>query len=195
MARQAERTAATTAAILEAARALFRDHGYEAVSIDDIAAAAGCTKGAFYHHFASKQAIFDRLVDTVQAELAQRLAARAGEGVPGGAEAMARSICAYLDGANDPAAQRILLLDGPVVLGWARWREIDDAHFAGMVRAGVTRLMGEGASAAEVESATRLILGAIMEASLATSAAGDPARAVADFGRALTRLLSGLRPA
>lgn len=179
---------------MEAARDLFRGRGYEAVSIDDIAAAAGCTKGAFYHHFPSKQVIFDQLVDLVQAEIAGRLAGRPP--VPGDPQdVMAASIGAYLQAANQPDVQRILLIDGPVVLGWRRWREIDDVHFAGMVRSGVARLMGEGAAPAEIEAATRLILGAIMEAALAASAADDPDRAAADFGRSLSRLLGGLRPA
>lgn len=193
MARQAERRAATTGAIIEAARELFRTRGYEAVSIDDIAAAAGATKGAFYHHFASKQAIFDQLVDQVQGEIAGRLGRLAPAGGP--EEVMAASIRAYLEAANQPDVQRILLIDGPVVLGWRRWREIDDAHFAGMVRSGAARLMGEEAEVAELDAVTRLILGAIMEAALAVSAAEDPGRSAADFGRSLSRLLRGLRSA
>lgn len=193
MARQAERSAATTGAIMEAARALFRTKGYEAVSIDDIAAAAGCTKGAFYHHFPSKQVVFDRLVDAIQSEIAGRLATRPP--APGGPEdVMAASIRAYLAAANQPEVRQILLIDGPVVLGWRRWREIDDVHFAGMVRSGAARLMGEGAAPGELEAATRLILGAIMEAALALSASDDADRAAADFGVSLSRLLRGLRP-
>lgn len=194
MARQAERRAATTAAIMAAARALFRDQGYDAISIDHIAAQAGCTKGAVYHHFASKQAIFDQLVDEVQGELAARLAARGGSQGSGGAAALARAFCAYLEAANAPDARSIVLIDGPVVLGWARWRQIDDAHFAGMVRGGLARLLGEGTPAAQVDAASRLMLGAIMEAALAAAVADDPAAAIADFRAAFERLLSGLEP-
>lgn len=193
MARQAERRAATTAAIMAAARTLFRDQGYEAVSIDHIAARAGCTKGAVYHHFASKQAIFDQLVDEVQGELAARLAARGGS-PGGGAAALAGAFCAYLEAANAADARRIVLIDGPVVLGWARWRQIDDAHFAGMVRGGLGRLLGEGTPAAEVDAASRLMLGAIMEAALAAAVSQDPTAAIADFHAGFVRLLSGLKP-
>ncbi|WP_312163236.1 TetR/AcrR family transcriptional regulator [Phenylobacterium sp.] len=193
MARQAERRAATSAAMLAAARDLFCAEGYEAVSIDDIATAAGATKGAFYHHFATKQAIFDHLVDQLQGEIASRLAAR--KPAPGGPEeAMAASIGAYLEAANQPHVQRILLIDGPVVLGWRRWREIDDAHFAGMVRAGAARLMGPQARPAEVDAAARLVLGAVMEAALALGDADDKGASASDYGASLTRLLRGLRP-
>ena len=192
MARQAERRAATSAAMLGAARDLFCAEGYEAVSIDDIAAAAGATKGAFYHHFATKQAIFDKLVDEVQGEIAGLLAAR--KPAPGGPEeVMAASISAYLEAANQPQVQRILLIDGPVVLGWRRWREIDDAHFAGMVRAGAARLMGPQARPAEVDAAARLVLGAVMEAALALGGGADGGASASDYRAALTRLLRGLR--
>lgn len=194
MARQAERRAATSGAILSAARDLFRTEGYDAVSVDDIAAAAGVTKGAFYHHFATKQGIFDQLVDLVQAEIAAQVAARppvAGEVE----DPMAAAIGAYLAAANQPGVRRILLIDGPVVLGWRRWREIDDAHFAAMVRAGAARLMGTQASAAQVDAASRLILGAVMEAALALGGADGEGLTVADYGAALSRLLRGLRAA
>ena len=193
MARQAERRAATSAAILAAARDLFRTEGYEAVSINDIAAAAGCTKGACYHHFATKPAIFDQLFDYVQAEIAAEVSARppaAGEGE----DVMAGAIGAYLAAANRPDVRRILLIDGPVVLGWRRWRQIDDAHFAGMVRAGAARLMGPGAPAVEVDAAARLVLGAVMEAALALGDAADEGASAADYGGSLARLLRGLRP-
>lgn len=194
MARQADRRAATTAAIMAAARALFRTDGYDAVSIDHIAARAGCTKGAVYHHFPAKSAIFDRLVDDIQAELAAGLAARApGAEPPGSPEAMAGAICAYLAGAAAPDVRRILLIDGPVVLGWRRWREIDDTHFAAMVGGGVTRLMGPDTAAPDIEAATRLVLGAVMEAALAIGADPPSGQDAESFRPALIRLFSGLR--
>ena len=194
--RQAARSAATTKAILAAAHELFRSKGYEAVSIDEIAQAAGYKKGAFYHQFPSKRDVFEQVLDSVQATLAAGLMARAG-GAPKGAspQAVAQSILAYVNGAIHPDARQILLIDGPVVLGWQRWREIDDKHFAGIVRASVTGLMGEGADEAQIVSATRLLLGAIMEAALASGAAEDPAAAAREHCATLERLLSGLRPA
>ncbi len=193
--RQAARSAATTKAILAAARELFMARGYEAVSIDEIAEAAGYRKGAFYHQFPSKQAVFEQVLDSVQAALAARLTARAAGGPKGASpRAVAQSIQAYVEGAIQPDARQILLIDGPVVLGWQRWREIDDKHFAGIVRASVTGLMGTGADAAQIDSATHLLLGAIMEAALASGAADDPQAAAREHCATLERLLSGLVP-
>jgi AcrR family transcriptional regulator len=191
---QADRSAATTKAILEAARALFASHGYAEVSIDQIAQRAGYAKGAFYHHFSSKQEAFEQVLDGVQAQLAVQVAKRAQKApaapLP---RALARNILDYLEGAIHPSVRRILLIDGPMVLGWKRWREIDDKYFADVVRAGVIRLMSEEAGAARIESATRLMLGAITEAALSSGRADYPAKLVQEHCASFELLLTGLQ--
>ena len=194
MAQQAERSAATTKALVDAARWLFARHGYAGVSIDQIAQRAGYAKGAFYHHFSSKQAVFDHVLEGIQAKLAVMVAERAQpESSAPLPRVLARSILDYLEGAIDPTVRRILLIDGPMVLGWKRWREIDDQYFAEVVRAGVIRLMSERASAEQVASATRLMLGAITEAALSSGMADDPAGTVSAHGDSFELLLSGLQ--
>ena len=107
--------------------------------------------------------------------------------------ALARNILDYLEGAIHPKVRRILLIDGPMVLGWKRWREIDDKHFADVVRAGVVRLMSEEAGAAEIASATRLMLGAITEAALSSGMAEDPAQLAVQHCASFELLLAGLQ--
>ena len=191
---QADRSAATTKAILDAARALFASHGYAEVSVDQIAERAGYAKGAFYHHFSSKQALFEQVLDGIQAQLALLVARRAQRAraapLP---RALARNILDYLEGAIHPGVRRILLIDGPMVLGWERWREIDDKHFADVVRAGVVSLMSEEAGAAQIASATRLMLGAITEAALSSGRAEDPAKLARQHCASFELLLSGLQ--
>jgi len=191
---QADRSAATTKAILQAARALFARHGYAEVSIDQIAQRAGYAKGAFYHHFSSKQELFEQVLDGIQAQLAL-LVARRAQRAPAAPlpRALARNILDYLEGAIHPNVRRILLIDGPMVLGWKRWREIDDKHFADVVRAGVVRLMSEEAGAAEIASATRLMLGAITEAALSSGMAEDPAQLAVQHCASFELLLAGLQ--
>jgi AcrR family transcriptional regulator len=193
---QAERSAATTKAILKAARALFARHGYAEVSIDQIAQRAGYAKGAFYHHFSSKSEVFDRVLEGVQAQLAVLVAQRAQQApaapLP---RALARNILDYLEGAIDPAVRRILLVDGPVVLGWRRWREIDEKYFADVVRAGVVSLMSSRAGEPEIASATRLMLGAITEAALSSGMADDPAKEARQHCASFELLLTGLQGA
>jgi AcrR family transcriptional regulator len=193
MARQADRSAATIRRILDTARELFATQGYDAVSIDMIAAAAGLTKGACYHHFASKQDLFERLVDEVQGTIAARLDELAGRPTgPPSPQSIASGAVAYLRLANDPEIRRLLLADGPSVMGWQRWREIDDRHFAGRVRGGLTYLLGPAANADQIEAGTRVIMGAIMEAALASGSAADPEPVVERYGLTLERLLAGL---
>jgi AcrR family transcriptional regulator len=191
---QADRSAATIKAILDAARALFARHGYADVSIDQIAQRAGYAKGAFYHHFSSKREVFEQVLDGIQAQLAVLVAKRAQQApaapLP---RALARNILDYLDGAIHSNVRRILLIDGPMVLGWERWREIDDKYFADVVRAGVIRLMSEEAGAAEIASATRLMLGAITEAALSSGRAENPAHVARDHCASFERLLTGLQ--
>jgi AcrR family transcriptional regulator len=191
---QAERSALTTKAILKAARTLFARHGYADVSIDQIAEKAGYAKGAVYHHFSSKREIFEQVLDCVQADLQVLVAERAepatDDALP---RALARSILDYLQGAIDYSVRRVLLVDGPAVLGWKRWREIDEKYFADVVRAGVVSLMHKQASDAEITSATRLMLGAITEAALSSALAEDPSKAAHEHCATFELLLSGLQ--
>src|SRR5882757_5028208 len=108
MIRQTERSAATIGAILAAARRLFAEEGFEATSIDAIAASAGVAKGAVYHHFQSKEEIFTRVLDGVQAEIATAPPSAAVRGAKTPFDAMAASVLDYLTAAVAPGIKRIL---------------------------------------------------------------------------------------
>ena len=190
---QAERSAATVEALERAARALFSGRGFEATSIDDIAARAGVAKGAFYHHFAAKEEIFVRVLDGVQAELAALPVPAASRRIADPLERIADAVLRWLLAASEPERKRILLVDGPAVIGWQRWREIDAKYFGAGARAAVAGVLGEGASAREVEALAHLLLGAVMEGALVCASAPDPRRAARDVTAALRRLLGGLR--
>lgn len=194
MARQSERSAATIDSIVNAARKLFMTRGFEVVSIDDIADVAGIAKGGVYHHFSSKQAIFEAVLDRVQAELASqllsRLAANKGKRTP---ETIATNILEYLKAASEPGLRRLILVDGPVVLGMQRWREIDDRHFFASIHSGLAAIMGPNASDKQVEAAARLVAGAVVEAALATGASKNPVAAARIYCETLKSMLYGLQ--
>ena len=192
MARQAERSEATTKAIEAAARKLFATRGFAATSIDDVAARAGVAKGAVYHHFASKEAIFERVLDTVQAELASAPVPAASRKLTDPLDLIADSVLRYLLAASAPERRRILLVDGPAVIGWQRWREIDAKYFGANARASAAAVLGENASAAELDAAANLLLGACGEAALVCAAADDPRKAARAHAAALRRMFSGL---
>lgn len=188
---QRERRERTVAAIVSAGRELMAEHGYSAVTVDALAARAGVAKGAFYHHFPAKKALLDAVVDQLQGEIADELRARRRP-YPLSAVDLAEVLEDYLRRAANDRRRRLVLIEGPEVLGWTRWREIDDSHFAGMTRAALSQIMPPGTKDARIETATRLVLGAVMEAALATGRAGDPGAVAAQFGTVLRDLLSGL---
>jgi AcrR family transcriptional regulator len=188
---QQERSRRTIAALLDAGRDLMTEAGYAAVTVDDVTARAGVAKGAFYHHFRSKQALLDAVVDRLQGEIADELRADRRPD-PLSSDDLAAALEGYLRRAAHPARRRLVLVEGPEVLGWERWREIDNAHFAGMTRAALEAILPPGTDPERVSAATRLLLGAVMEAALATGRAADPDGAARRYGDVLRGLLSGL---
>jgi AcrR family transcriptional regulator len=191
---QAERRAATQGMILESARRLFAERGFEATSIDDIAEAAGVAKGAVYHHFASKEALFAEVLEGVQAELASAEAAPGFLPPSDPVQLIALGVLHYLLAASEPAARRILLIDGPAVIGWREWREIDDRYFGAGTRAVLRRVLGESAAEREVDILAHLLMGAVMEAALICATADDPRLAAHELSSAVGRMVEGLRP-
>jgi AcrR family transcriptional regulator len=191
--RQVDRSAATIADILAAARRLFAGAGFDGTSIDDIAARAGVAKGAVYHHFDSKEAIFTRVLEDVQAEIAALPVPAATRAMPDPLDVIAAETLRYLLAATEPSRKRILLIDGPAVVGWRKWREIDDRFFGAGAKAAMTHVLGADAALREVEAVTHLVMGAVMEACLVCATAPEPRKAARDLAAGLRRMLEGLR--
>lgn len=151
----AEDAAATAQRILEVATAQFAEHGYAESSADDIARAAGVTRGALYHHYRSKPGLFAAVASAQQRTIGEAIAAAtagmdAGTGLRAGSHA-------FLDAITQGAAVRVLLVDGPSVLSWDEWR-LGDADGPetelriGLAEAGVTPAL-QGALAAALSGA------------------------------------------
>ena len=193
MATQAERRAATRGAILTAAETLFGQHGFTATTMDQIAHASDVAKGAIYHHFPTKEAVFEAVFQHASARLAADLSQPSGGGRDALA-AMSQGVRAYFAACAEGSTGQIILKDGPAVLGWERWREIDAEHFGGMVPATLRAAMRSQLIAHQpVEPLARLILGAVNEAAAACNASSDPATTGRDYAQALEMLLEGLR--
>jgi len=187
-----EWTRRTTGALARAARREFARRGYAAASLEDIAAAAGVTKGAVYHHFGSKVGLFEAALRAVQADLVERIEARAGQaGEP--LAAVVAGCEAFLDVALDDEARRIALLDGPSVLGWARWRSIDAEFGLGSLKEGLRACVTAGAiGGVDPDALAHLVSGALNEAVFLVAEADDRRSAHAKAMRALRALLRGL---
>jgi AcrR family transcriptional regulator len=193
MAKQAERRAATTDAILKAGRRLFGERGFPATTIDDIAEAAQVAKGAVYHHFATKEAVFAAVFDAVSRDLVAEIdrAVRTERDVLAAIVAGTQHYFAAC--AKGPTGQ-IILRDGPAVLGWERWREIDAQHFGGKFPRALTAAMDAGLIARQpIEPLARLLLGAVTEAAVACAGRSDVLKAGSEYSRAFKSLIEALR--
>ena len=193
MAKQAERRAATTEAILTAARRLFGTQGFAATTMDDIADGARVAKGAVYHHFKTKEAVFEAVLDQVSRDLVTEIdrAARAEKDV---LAAMVAGTQHYFAATAKGPTGQIVLRDGPAVLGWERWREIDAQHFGGKMPRALAVAMDAGLIARQpIEPLARLLLGAVTEAAVACAGRANIAKAGAEYARAFKSLIEALR--
>jgi AcrR family transcriptional regulator len=191
---QAERSQATREALIEAARTLFAERGYAGVGTEEIVRAAGVTRGALYHHFEDKRNLFEAVYARVEAELAQRIAEGAlGAGTTDPLQAMRAGAEMFLQACTEPEAQRIVLLDGPSVLGWDRWREIAAEHGLGLIEATLQTTIEAGAIPKQpVRPLAHVLMGALDEAAMLIARAEDPARTREEVGHTLDSLLAGL---
>ncbi|MFJ4689496.1 TetR/AcrR family transcriptional regulator [Streptomyces sp. NPDC088789] len=188
-ARQRELTRQT---LLGQARRLFAEHGYAAVGLAQIVEAAGVTKGALYHHFSGKPEVFRAVLEEVQQEVGLRVARAAdAEGDPW--RQLIVGCQEFLTAATDPAVQRIMLVDGPAVLGWGEWRAMDEAASARHLADALTAVADAGLIAPQpVAPLAHLLSGAMNEAALWLATSPDPAD-LDRTRRALGELLEGLR--
>ncbi|MEU9607248.1 TetR/AcrR family transcriptional regulator [Streptomyces sp. NPDC048057] len=189
---RADQRAATRRALLTEGRRRFAADGYHDVVLADVAAAVGVTKGAAYHHFASKAGLFRAVVAEVQSELGERVAA-AADAHADPWEQLRAGCRAFLAAGADPAVRRIVLVDAPTVLGWDEWRAMDDDASARHLAEALESLVAAGVITEQpVAPLARLLSGAMNETAIWLARSTAPS-ALTDAERALDRLLSGLR--
>ena len=191
---QAERTEATRGALMAAARELFADRGYTAVSTEQIVQRADVTRGALYHHFRGKDDLFRAVFEQIEGEVAEKIAAVALEAGGDAYEALRAGGQLFLDLCGERDIQRIALLDAPAVLGWEQWRAIEARYGLGMVEAALAQAMESGALPRQpVKPLAHMLLGALTEAGMLIATADEPTVVRAEVGQAVDRLLEGLR--
>jgi len=189
----AERSAATRAALVEAARALFTERGYAGVGTEEIVRRAEVTRGALYHHFADKRDLFRAVHETVEEEMVAAITEAMG-GVEDPVELLLVGARRFLDLCMQPEWTRIPLIDAPSVLGWAEWREIDQRYGLGIVTAGLTMAMDAGALRRQpVAPLAHILLASMGEAALMIAGADDPKAVRTEVEATLTGLIETLR--
>ncbi|MFE0687482.1 TetR/AcrR family transcriptional regulator [Streptomyces xiamenensis] len=190
---RAQRREQTRATLVRESRALFTTLGYAGVGLAEIVRTAGVTKGALYHHFSGKEDLFRVVLEEVQREIGERVATAADAyGDPWGQ--LTAGCREFLTASTAPDVRRIMLVDGPAVLGWSAWRAMDAAASARHLGEALTTLIEAGVIPAQpVTPLVHLLSGAMNEAALWLS---SPTAGPADLPAAqaaLDRLLQGLR--
>jgi AcrR family transcriptional regulator len=178
--------------LLTAARRVFGAEGFAGASREEIAAAAGVTRGALYHHFGSKEGLFVAVCEAAEQEVVDRVATAALT-APDPLAALRRGSEEFLDAVTDPALQRILLVDAPAVMGWERWREMEARYGLGLVTEALRGVMDAGLMApAPVEPLGHMLLAALNEAALVVAGASDKAKSRAEVGQVVDHLIARL---
>jgi AcrR family transcriptional regulator len=191
---QAERTEATRNKLITTGRALFAERGFAATSTEDILGASGVSRGAMYHHFSSKTELFQAVFEAVEDDLTNEImvtATASGETDP--MRILAAGFDAFLDQCRNPEVQRIVMLEGPTVLGWDTWHELDERYAFGTIKFVLTTAAESGRIEPDtVDPLSHLLVGAIMQAGMVVARADDPVAAKKAMVASWDQLLSSL---
>jgi AcrR family transcriptional regulator len=179
----------TRRALLGAARDLFAVRGYAETPTEEIVQRAAVTRGALYHHFRDKKDVFRAVIEEIESEIDERVRS-AALGAPNAVAAFVAGSDAFLDACLEPDVQRVLLLDGPAVLGWQEWHAIEVRHALTQVELGLQELIATGHLEPQpVRPLAHLLHGALIGAALVIAASDDPRRVRTELGASLNRLL------
>lgn len=191
--RREEYAESTRTALVDSAISLFTKHGYAATSLDAIAKRARVTKGALYHHFTGKQALFEAAFDAVETQVMRRLRQIMSGPEPPWDRAL-NGLRAYLESCLDPAYQRIAVHEAPVVMGWERWREAEDHFSLGLISDGIRELIEAGElDDVPVEVTARMLFGALSTAATTIASSPEPKKVSGEVETVVVQLLNRIR--
>jgi AcrR family transcriptional regulator len=191
---QGERSAATREALTTAARRLWGERGFSEVGTPEIAREAGVTRGAMYHQFADKTALFVAVIEDVEQRVMDELAAGVAAARPTTpAAALRAALDQWLTICVDPEVRQLVLLDAPSVLGWARFRELTQDYSLGMTEQLLRAAMDAGQLAPQpVRPLAHVLIGALDEGAMVIAGADDRERARREVREVLLRLVDAL---
>ncbi|HEY9565903.1 MAG TPA: TetR/AcrR family transcriptional regulator [Nocardioides sp.] len=193
--RRAQYSASTKRALVEAAADLFTENGYASTSLDAIVSAAQVTKGALYHHYSGKQALFEAVFEQVEGSAAQAIA-RAVKGVQDPWEKSLEGLRAFLDVVQDPTYRRVVIQEGPAVLGYERFREREERSSFAIVLDIVNNVLSAGPWELEepmIEVFSRIFFGALSSAGDSVAMSQKPEETGARVEAAIAFMLQGMR--
>jgi AcrR family transcriptional regulator len=191
---QAERSAATQQALIGAARRLWGERGYAEVGTPEIAEAAGVTRGAMYHQYADKAALFRAVIEAMDQELIARIEAAVAAAEPKTpADTVHAMANAWLDIAAEPEVRQLMLLDGPSVIGWAEYREMSQRNSVEASEQLLKAAIDAGQLRPQpVRPLALVLLGAFDEAAMYLADAEDPEQAREEIRAVIRDVINGI---
>jgi AcrR family transcriptional regulator len=191
--RRQEYSSSTRRALLKSAADLFAERGYAGTSLDEVVSAARVTKGALYHHFQGKLALFQAVFDHIEGTAVKQITADVRREKDPWDKALT-AVASFLQVCQQPEYRRIVMQEGPVVLGFDRWRESEERSTYGLVHEMVRRVLRQyDVEGTLLETFTRVFYGAMSSAGIAVSDAEDAEAASRDVATVISLMLAGLR--
>jgi AcrR family transcriptional regulator len=183
---------ATRAHLIDVATLLFTERGYDGTSIEAVLAESGVSRGSLYHHFPGKDALFWAVLEGVATRVGEQLA-DATRDIQDPVAALRAECLAWIRLAGDPVVQQTALIDAPAVLGWQRWRELDEQSSLGPIRAALAHAAEAGRiERRHVDTFAHIVLSATYEVALMIARADDPAAALSAGESAVAEFLDRL---
>ncbi|HET9144419.1 TetR/AcrR family transcriptional regulator [Actinophytocola sp.] len=193
--RREQYSAATRAALLDAATRRFAERGFTGTALEDVAADIQATRGAVYHHFANKTALFEAVFEELESAAVAECAAAARAAGDDPWQAAIAALAAFLDICCDPVYGRVVWQEAPLALGWHRWRECEEKFAYGLIEQLLSAMMTGGViDDLPLETTTRITFALLMAAGLALSDAPeeDKEAVKAEYSLVISRLITGL---
>jgi AcrR family transcriptional regulator len=190
--RREEYAEATYEAILDSAAACFLESGYAATSLDSVARRARVTKGAIYHHFASKRDLFMAVLDRQQ-ELSARTVSQAGAAAPDPWTGIVAAFDAFLETISDPVYQRLCWVEGPAALGFEEWWACGERYEIEVIRGQLDRAAEVGVLQVEdLDMLAHVLFGAVAAGVLAMARSPQPERERERFRTVMLEVIHGM---
>lgn len=191
--RRQEYSLSTRRALLDSAATLFAERGYAGTSLDEVVAAAAVTKGALYHHYSGKQAVFEAVLEQVEADAVAQITAQVRREKDPWQKALV-GVRSFLDICQEQSYRRIVMQEGPVALGYDRWREIEERNTFGLVRDIVRAVLQQyDVDESILETFSRLFFGAMSTAGMSVSQSDTPEKVSQEVQTVIALMLAGLR--
>lgn len=192
MKRSKEDANETIVKLMAVARKHFTERGYAESSMEEIVAEAKLTRGALYHHFGSKKGLFRAVLESVQTEVGQRVESEAAKGDHAW-DQLILGCRAFVSAAVEPHMRRILLIDGPAVLGWDEWRRMDEENSMRHLREHLDMMQRQGyLKPLPLDALTHCLSGALNESALWIAQNHDVDQPLEETMMVISHFLQGL---